>query len=136
MPHPAHWWGSTRHHAHPLLSFPAHPKTPARAPLPPEPPDGAGTYSTLLVVPVGKQMKLLLFGERSLELNCRRGLDTPALPGDVRGGRRGASGRQAETVAGQRGNTHTITGGPAVPQAAPGRPRCRTACAGPASPGP
>lgn len=54
-------------------------------------------------------MKLLLFEEGSLELSCGRGLDTPALPGDVRGGGHGASGRQAEAVAVQGEKPHTIT---------------------------
>lgn len=95
----------------PFLSFPATP-----SPSPASPPPQSQKLLPLFI-PVREQVKLLLFEEGSLELSCGRGLDTPALPGDVRGSRRGASGCQAETVAAQRETTHHHQG---PSQGAPG----------------
>lgn len=90
----------------PLSLLPHPPQEPSAACFCPQShPEGPGSCPTLLI-PVREQVELLLFEEGSLELCCSRGLDTPTLPGDVRGGWRRASGGQAEAVAVQgRNNT-------------------------------
>lgn len=104
----------------PFLSFPAHP-TAKRSALPP--PEGPRGRSALLV-PVGEQVKLLLFEEGSLELRGSRGLDAPTLPGDVQGSWRRASGGQAEAVAvrGRSDTRHHQGSGPGSTREAPEGP--------------
>lgn len=63
-----------------------------------EPPTRAIAAVSYLL-PVREQAKRLLLEEGSLVLGCSWGLGLPALPGDVRGGRWRASGRQAEAIA-------------------------------------